>query len=138
RQPHPPQRVQPVIGLRSGHQKQPESQDNKAVTQDRADAAKLGIEPLAAGGNSEPPLRRAAGQDDRTLHDAQRLALELATVIDVWFGVEMVAFHAEAAIPERARGKVLVTFAADLPVKSAVGLQESLVSQRPVEKHLSI
>ena len=81
--PDAPQRDQPVARLQSGHEEQPEAQHDEAVEQDRADLVDLLVELLAAGGDGEPPAGVAAGQDDRALDDAQRLAVELRAVVDV-------------------------------------------------------
>ena len=96
---HVAQREQPVPGLQGGHQQQAQRKNDEAVDQDRADRGDLRFQFAGAGSHGEPPLRIAAGQDDRALHHAQRLARELQAVVDMRLGIEMVAAHFKRAIP---------------------------------------
>ena len=135
---HPAQGAKAVPGLQPRHDEQAQAQDDKAVDKDRADTADLFVKVPSAGSHGEPPLRLAARQQDRPFDHPQRLAGELVAVIDVRLGVEMVAAHLKAAVPQRARREILVAGAPDLPVKAAVGLQKALVAERPVEEHLAV
>ena len=54
------------------------------------------------------------------------------------FVIDMIGVHFERAIPQRARRKILVVGAANLPIEPAVGFEQPLIAQRAVEEHLAI
>ena len=41
-------------------------------------------------------------------------------------------------VPQRARGKILMTLAADLPVKPGIGFEETLIGGFAAEHHLAV
>ena len=135
---YPAQRAEPVPGLQGGHAHQAKPENDEAPHHDRADAANLGVHLLARRGDGEPPLRLASGQDDRAFDDPQGLAVELVRIVDVRLAVEVIEADRQAAVPQRARGEIVVPPAADLPVEPAIRLEKPLVAQRAVEEHLAI
>ena len=138
RKAHPAQRAEPVPGLQHRHQEQAEPKHHEAADQDRANTGDLAVQIVPAGGHGEPPFGIAARQDDRPFHHPQRLIGELEAVVGVRKLVEVVRLNLERAVPQRAREKLVMPLAYNLPVEPAIGLEEALIAQRAVEEHFAV
>ena len=135
---HPAQRAEAIPGLQSGHQEQADAEHGERPGQDRANAGDLVVELVARTGDDELPSGIAARQADRAFDHPQRFARKLPRIVIVRLAVLAVGLRPQPAVPQRARGQILVPRAADLPVEAAVRLKKALIAERAVEIDLAV
>src|SRR3546814_11281595 len=77
-----------------------------------------------------PPVGLAARQNDVAFEHAQFLVGKLDAVIGMNLIVDMRRGRGQRAFPQRARAVGFLPAAADLPIKAAIGFEETLVAKR--------
>ena len=137
-QPHLAQRAQAVDRLQRRQHEQPERQQRETLEQGGSQCLDLRVQSRPRLRHHEQPVRVRSGQHHRALHDAQVLAGELLAVIDVQLAIIMFGRRLERPVPQGPRPPILTPLGADLVIEPAIGLQESLVGQFPVEQHLAV